>query len=251
MFRKKHTWLLAFTLLCVLIPLTAHGGWLDSIKKAISTNDTTSPSNPADLSNADIVSGLKEALSNAVGNAIALLGTPGGYLNNLDVKIPMPENLQTAERAARALGQGDLADEFIVSMNNAAEKSVPETVSIFAKAIKNMSFSDARSILEGPDNAATSFFQKSSSAELFNLILPIVQEATNAVGVTNNYKSLMNSVSVMGSMIGMETSDLDSYVTNKAIAGLFTIMAVEEKKIRDNPAERTTDLLKKVFGVLD
>ncbi len=251
MLQKKHTWLLAFTLLCVLIPLTAQGGWLDAFKKVVFSEDATSPSDPADLSNADIISGLKEALSNAVGNAIASLGTPGGYLNNLDVKIPMPENLQTIERTARALGQGELADEFIASMNNAAEKSVPETVSIFAEAITNMSFSDARSILEGPDNAATSFFQKSSSTELFDLILPIVKETTNAVGVTNDYKSLMSSVSVLSSMAGMETSDLDSYITDKTIAGLFTVMALEEKKIRDNPAERTTDLLKKVFGVLD
>lgn len=246
---------LALPLAFVLAVATpASSGWLDVAKdiagKTVS-DDSQSSSAQSSLTDTDIISGLKEALGKAVDNAIGSLGQSGGYLNNLDVKIPMPDSLQTAEKAARAVGQDELADEFIASMNSAAEQAVPETVAIFTEAIKNMSFDDARSILNGSDDAATSFFKENSSAALFDMILPIVEKATDAVGVTSSYKSMMSSVTMFGNAVGMETTDLDSYVTDQAIAGLFTVMADEEKAIRENPAQRTTDLLKKVFGSLD
>ncbi|MBU1249248.1 MAG: DUF4197 domain-containing protein [Proteobacteria bacterium] len=257
MFRKSLQHILFVCFVTLFTVTMAQAGWLDVAKdvakETVKTDSGSSPSSSAvdALSNSEVISGLKAALDKAVKSAIASLGQPGGYLNNLDVKIPMPDNLQTAEKAARAVGQGALADEFIASMNSAAEQAVPETISIFTEAIKNMSFDDAKNILNGPDNAATSFFQQNSSAALFDRILPIVEKATNTVGVTSNYKSMMSSVSMLSNAAGMQTADLDSFVTNKAIDGLFSMMAVEEKAIRDNPVERSTDILKKVFGALD
>lgn len=256
--KKKLFLVVIMSLTTILASPPANAGWLDVVKDAAtkttggaSSSDATSSTAQATLSNSDVISGLKEALSKAVGDAISSLGKPGGYLSNLDVKIPMPENLQTAEKGVRLIGQDQLADDFIASMNSAAEKAVPETVSIFSEAIKKMSFDDARAILNGPDDAATSFFKQNSSAALFDRILPLVEQATDSVGVTRKYKSMMSGVTALGAAAGMETKDLDSYVTDKAIAGLFSVMAAEEKKIRENPAERTTDILKKVFSTLD
>lgn len=240
-------------LLLLALPGPALAGWLDTAKdmarESVSATSSGDSSGGVEaLSTEETVSGLKQALEKAVRSAISSLGQPGGYLENAQVRIPMPENLRTAEQAARAVGQGELADEFIASMNEAAEEAVPETVTIFTEAIKRMSFSDAKAILTGPDDAATSYFRQNSSAALYERILPIVEKATDSVGVTSRYKSFMGGANTLGATMGMETTDLDGYVTNEAIEGLFTVMAQEEKAIRENPAQRTTDLLKKVFG---
>lgn len=254
---KKQLIVSMLVLIALSFSVPAGAGWMDVAKEAAKeaagspSSSTTSNAAQAALSDSDVITGLKEALGKAIGDAIASLGKPDGYLSNLDVKIPMPDNLQTAEKAARAIGQDELADQFIGSMNSAAEQAVPETVAIFSDAIKNMSFDDARGILNGPDDAATSFFKTNSSTALFEKILPLVEKTTDSVGVTSKYKSMMSGVTALGAAAGMETKDLDSYVTDKAIAGLFSVMALEEKKIRENPAQRTTDILKKVFGTLD
>lgn len=205
------------------------------------------------LTDAETIGGLKEALDKAVQTAISFLGQPGGYLNNADAFIPVPDNLRTAEKILRAVGQDQIADDFITSLNNAAEEAVPETVEIFTKAIDQMTFEDAQGILNGPDDAATQFFQRTSTEELTQRILPIVQKSTDSVGVTRKYKAFMSGGTSLNPLSSGEASpaDLDAYVTDKAIDGLFVYMAKEEKAIRENPLERTTDLLKKVFGTLD
>jgi hypothetical protein len=148
-----------------------------------------------------------------------------------------------------------LADEFVTTMNHAAEQAVPEAAGVFADAIKGMSIEDARAILTGTNNAATQYFRRTTETNLFAEFLPIVKQATDQTGVTSAYKQLMaktegaNSFGSFGrSLLGTESMDVDAYVTNKALDGLFVMVAAEEKSIRENPAARTTALLQKVFG---
>ena len=210
-----------------------------------------------------MVGGLKDALGNGLQHAISELGHDGGFLTNLEVKIPVPEKLQSVEKAARAMGQGALVDQFEATMNHAAEQAVPVAASVFGDAVKNMSISDAQAILAGPDNAATQYFQRTTSTNLYALFLPIVQKATSATGVTSSYKQMMAKVDGAGSggmfgslsgmadkYVGADALDLDAYVTNKSLNGLFKMVADEEKNIRSNPVARTTDLMKTVFGAV-
>jgi hypothetical protein len=224
-------------------------GVLDTANKALSPADSSSGA--SSLSNSDIVAGLKEALNKAVDESVAFLGKPGGFLDNPEVRIPLPGSLSKAQQIAEAAGKGELATAFIESMNNAAEKAVPETVDVFTKAIKAMSIEDAKGILDGPDDAATSYFKRTSTTDLTERIRPLVSSAMKTVGVTQRYKELTSGVASIGAMMGKDWFDLDGYVTEKTVAGLFKVMAEEEAKIRENPAARTTDLLKKVFGAVN
>jgi len=133
-------------------------------------------------------------------------------------------------------------------MNRAAEKAVPKAMSIFSRAIKNMSIEDAYGILQGPDNAATEYLKKTSGSQLHQQFLPMVKQATNNVGVTENYKALIDNLGMMSKLIDVESLDLDKYVTDKAVSGVFNLVANEEKLIRANPTARTSDILKKVFS---
>jgi Protein of unknown function (DUF4197) len=200
------------------------------------------------LSNEEIISGLKEALVKGSQSAVNLLGKEDGFLKHPQLKIPMPEKLQTVESGLRKLGQDEVADQFVLSMNRAAEEATPKAITILKNIIKSMSVEDAVGILKGSDNAATEYLKEKGSGQLQQQFLPIVKQATNRVGVTENYKALIDNLGVMSEFIDIESLDLDKYVTNKAIDGLFTLVANEEKLIRDNPAARTTDLLRKVFS---
>ena len=168
----------------------------------------------------------------------------------------MPAKLRSVEKTLRTLKQDQLADDFVNTMNHAAEQAVPEAANVFGEAIKQMSIADAKSILTGTNNAATLYFRKVTQTNLFERFLPIVKAATDKTGVTSTYKKMMGSVSGSSSFGGLlggsgllktEDFDVDSYVTNKAMDGLFQMVAEEEKRIRENPIARTTDLLHKVF----
>ena len=215
----------------------------------------------ADLSQAQMVQGLKDALAKGLQAAIANLGHDGGFLTNLNVKIPMPEKLQTVEKTLRAMKQDKLADDFVATMNHAAEQAVPEAGSVFADALKQMTIEDAKAILSGPNDAATLYFQKTTQTNLYAKFYPIVQKATAQTGVTAAYKNLMEKANVGqglgsigsalgGSLLGKESMDIDAYVTNKAMEGLFKMVAAEEQQIRQNPVARTTATLQQVFGAL-
>lgn len=206
------------------------------------------PLSVAALGQDEITRGLKEALAKGVQHAVSELGRDGGYLNNLAVKIPMPQSLAQVEKALRAVKQDKLADEFVATMNHAAEKAAPEAATIFVDAITQMSVADARAILQGPDDAATQYFRKNSAAPLTEKMLPLVKKATEATGVTASYKKLIQTAGPAAQLFGKDTTDLDAYVTGKAQEGLFKMIAAQEKSIRQNPVARTTDLLKKVFG---
>lgn len=240
----------------------SHAGILDQLGGLV-TNSGTGPgagvsASLAGLSQGDLVGGLKQALSNGMQHAIGQLGHEGGFLTNLSVKIPMPEKLQVVEKTLRTLKQDKLADNFVATMNHAAEQAVPEAASVFAEAVSQMSIDDAKSILTGPTNAATQFFRRTTQSNLFVRFHPIVQKATGATGVTAAYKKMTAAAGgsdgvfghALGGFMGSDAMDVDAYVTNKALDGLFKMVAEEEAKIRANPAARTTELLQKVFGAV-
>ncbi len=159
----------------------------------------------------------------------------------------MPESLKKVDNLLRKLGQDKMADEFVATLNHAAEQAVPEAASLFADSIKQMSVEDAQAILKGPDNAATEYFRKTSGVKLAERFKPIVQAATDKAGVTSSYKELLDKAGPLAKALGKDT-DLDTYVTDKTVDGLFKMIAAEEKLIRQDPVARTTDLLKKFFG---
>lgn len=203
------------------------------------------------LSTGDISTGLKEALVKGVRFAVDDLGRENGFLGNARVRIPLPGKIAKMEKTLRAFGQGKRVDEFVVSMNRAAEKAVPVAIDVFLDAIKQMTFDDARKILfSGQDDSATQFFRRTSENTLRAKFRPIVEEATASVGVTQKYKDMIGRYGFVGKAIGEDASDLDGYVTQKALDGLFLLVADEEKKIRKDPIGRTTTILRKVFGIL-
>ena len=195
-----------------------------------------------------IAAGLKEALGKGLQRAIAELGKNDGFLTNLNVRIPMPDKVQQVEKAARAVGQGKLADQFIATMNHAAEQAVPTAAGVFSDTLTKMTIQDAQGVLQGPNDAATQFFRRTTDTQLREKFLPIVKEATAKTGVTAAYKQLMGKATFASSFLGSESMDLDGYVATKAMDGLFKMVADEEKRIRENPVARTTDILKSVFG---
>ena len=228
-----------------------HAGWQDLLGGAV---DEAKKMGGADiakstLSNSDAVSGIKEALANGVESAINTLGQSGGFLGNNLVEIAVPDSLNTIVSTARTLGQGQYVDSFETTMNQAAEKAVPEAAEILGEAIRQMSVDDAMNILNGPDDAATQYFRKVSETSLAERFKPIVKQATEQAGATAAYKKLTGqSSSLLGGVMEGSSLDLDQYVTDKSLDGLFKYISLEEKSIRANPAARTTDLLKKVFG---
>ena len=203
------------------------------------------------VSDSEIAGGLKEALGKGLKFAVNSLGKEDGFLGNARVKIPLPKSLQKLEKGMRIAGQGKAVDDFVGSMNHAAEKAVPVAIDVFLAALKKMTFDDARKLLfSGEKDAATQFFRRTSEETLRGKFRPIVEDFTAKTGVTQNYKTMIGKAGFAAQFLGKDATDLDGYVTQKALDGLFLIVADQEKQIRENPLGRTTDLLKKVFGIL-
>lgn len=200
------------------------------------------------LSSDEIARGLKEALGKGAQSAVERLGKPDGFLSNVDVKIPMPKHLSMVEKGLRTIGQDARADQFIESMNRAAERAVPEAAAVFGDAISKMSIDDAKGILKGSDDAATEYLKRSSAGDLKAKFRPLVDTAVREVGVTEQYQAMVDKAGFASSFVDADKLDLGSYVTDKALDGVFFMVAEEERKIRANPAARTTELLKKVFA---
>ncbi len=230
---------------CLGLVTSAHADWknlLDSVMGGGADSGT------AALSNQDVVAGLKEALDQGARRAVDELGQTNGFLSNAQVRIPMPPDLERVESALRTLKQDRYADEFIVTMNRAAEAAVPEASAILGDAIRQMSVDDAKQILNGPDNAATQYFRRVGEERLTNRMRPIVSDATSKTGVTSSYKTFMDKAGFAAQLAGADNVDIDGYVTERTLDGLFLLIAEEEKRIRENPLARSTDILKKVFG---
>jgi len=200
------------------------------------------------LSQEEIRAGLREALSKGIKAAIASLGQMDGFYKNLDVKIPVPDQFKKVEEGLRLVRRDKLVDDFIISMNRAAEEAVPNVIDIFADSISQMTIEDAKAILNGQKDAATQYFKKTSESKLVEKVMPIVKVATAKVGVTNSYKTALSKASPLVQMFTKQDMDLDHYVTKKAVEGLFVMIAKEEQNIRENPAARTTEILRKIFG---
>jgi hypothetical protein len=203
--------------------------------------------NTAALNDATIGSGLKEALSVGTRRAVRLVAKPGGYFDNEAIKILVPQNLRTVEKVSRGLGQGARVDEFVASMNHAAESAAPEAETIFADAVTEMTIDDARKLLNGGDTSITDYFKAKTSARLAVAFRPHVEAAMSRNGVTQQYQALVGQVSWMRFGNG-SSLDIDTYVVNKALDGLFYMLGQQEKEIRTNPAARSTALLRQVFG---
>lgn len=199
------------------------------------------------LSNNDIIKGLKEALRIGTGNAVTYVSKTNGFYKNGKIKIPLPKSVQKVEKVLRVAGYGKQVDEFELSMNRAAEKAAPEAKSIFWNAVKSMKFADARKILNGRDNEATLYFKDKTSDRLSNIFKPVAHNAMTKVGVTRSYQVLENKVHSIPFAKDLVGFDLDQYVTDKTLDGLFYMLAEEERKIREDPAARVTEILKKVF----
>jgi hypothetical protein len=258
----KKTALISSAILLSLSLNSAQAGWQDLLQGAVTelskSGETTQAANSL-LNNNEMASGLKEALANGVETAVKTLGKKDGFMGNSLVQIPLPDSLKMVEETARGLGQGQYADQFISTMNHAAEEAVPEAAELLAEAIRQMSVEDATKILNGPDDAATEYFRKVSGAKLAERFQPIIKKATDQFGVTSAYKALISQASpvldnallsnpMLSSFVPTDALDVDQYVTNKTLDGLFKYIALEEKRIRENPTARTTDLLKKVFS---
>ncbi|MCP5152394.1 MAG: DUF4197 domain-containing protein [Chromatiales bacterium] len=200
------------------------------------------------LTDSEVVSGLKEALAQGAERAVSELGRGDGFLGNPSVRIPIPESLRPVEKALRTFGQGRYADELVTTMNRAAEGAVPQAGPILGDAIREMTVEDAQRILSGPDDAATQYFRKVGDKRLTAALRPLVEQATSRAGVTAAYKGAIGKAGPAAGLLAQQAPDLDGYVTDKALDGLFAMIAAEEKRIRSNPLARGTDLLKKVFG---
>ena len=229
------------TMMIVLLTALPASAQLDQILKGLGIGQG------GGLSDVKIGSGLKEALKIGTQNAVNLTGRLDGYFMNQAIKILMPEKLQTMEKGLRGVGFGPQVDEFILSMNRAAEQAAPFAKEIFWDAIGEMTFEDARKILGGGNTAATDYFKAKTTEKLTVAFKPAVDQAMNEVGVTRQYKELVGQFQSIPFMKS-ESLDIDHYVVTKALDGLFYVVGEEEKKIRTNPAARVTDLLKEVFG---
>ena len=191
--------------------------------------------------------GLKEALEVATEKAVNLTGRTNGYFGDAAIKILMPAKLQSMEQGLRAVGYGPQIDEFVLSMNRAAEQAAPAAKQIFGNAITNMSFDDAKKILTGGNTAATDYFKAKTTNQLAAAFKPVIDKSMGEVGVTKQYQALVGKFETIP-FVKTQSFDLDNYVTSKALDGLFHVVGEQETMIRSNPAARTTTLLQEVFA---
>jgi hypothetical protein len=231
-------WLILAVLLSSAHPACAQ---LDRLLKGLAATAE------GDASEVKIASGLQQALKIGTENAVSQTGTVDGFFKNKAIKILMPRALHSMEQPLRFVGYGPQIDEFVLSMNRAAERAVPFAKQIFWDAIGQMTFDDARKILAGRDTAATDYFKSKTSTKLHAAFRPTVETVMNDVGVTKQYNALLGSYKDIPFTKSI-SFDINQYVTEKTTDGLFYVVGQEEQKIRNNPSARVTELLKDVFG---
>ncbi|MEO1053290.1 MAG: DUF4197 domain-containing protein [Bacteroidota bacterium] len=239
---KKVFLVLAIALISSVTILEAQS--LKGLKKKLKDKISTSGSG---LSEEEIGNGLKEALNKGVEKGVAQVSKPDGYFKDEFIKILMPEEAKKVEDKLRKLGQDKLVDDAIESMNRAAEDAAKSAKDIFVDAIRQMTIQDAVGILKGEDDAATQYLNRTTNNKLNASFQPIIKTSLDKVGATKHWNAVISAYNKIP-FVDKVNPDLDQYVTEKAIEGLFVQVAKEEKEIRENPAARTSDLLKKVFG---
>ena len=203
----------------------------------------------SDLTQSDASGGLKDALTQGAQIAVKQLGKPGGFSNNDKVRIELPGKLGKAAQTMKMMGMGEQVKELEASMNKAAEAAVPQAQAILVDAVKKMTVSDAKAILAGGEDSATQYLNKSSREQIRAKFLPIVKQATDKVGVAQQYNSFAGQAAALG-VVDAKSANVENYVTEKALDGLFKMIAEQEASIRQNPAGAATSLAKKVFGAL-
>lgn len=242
---------------CVAMPSQA--GWRDKLDQVLGGGSaTTAPASGATAQPASTATkseptakeqetGLRAAISGFADAAVQRLGKDGGFLDDPKVRIPVPEQLSSLKSAMAKIGQEGLFNDFETSMNRAAENAVRDAAPVFVDAVKQMSITDAARIVGGADNAATEYFKEKTSAGLAERFRPQIEKVTAETGVTSYYKQIVSQAGFLSSYLNKDTLDLDSYVTDKSLDGLFTAMAEEEKRLRANPLGATSDIVRKVF----
>jgi len=203
----------------------------------------------ADLTQSDASGGLKDALTQGAKVAVQQLGKPGGFSNNPDVRIELPGNLGKAAKTMKMMGMGAQVDQLEASMNKAAEAAVPQAQALLVDSVKKMTVQDAKSILAGSNDSATQYLNKTSREQIRAKFLPIVKQATDQVGLAKQYNSFAGQAASFG-VIDAKSANIENYVTEQALDGLFAMIAEQEASIRENPAGAATSLAKKVFGAL-
>lgn len=233
------TFIFSFFIFFQATPLEAQFGKL--AKKIL-------PKKEKKLTTEEIVAGLKDALKIGIKQGIKQVGKTDGYYKNNQIRIPMPQELSDFAKALRKIGLGSKVDELELKMNRGAEEAAPKALDIFWNAIKSMSFADAKNILFAKnDDAATRYFENKTRSSLYQAFFPIMKRTLDSLGVTKLFKFLLEKHNQIP-FVKKKSYDLDQYATNKALDGLFWVLAKEEAKIRKNPAARVTAILKKVFG---
>ncbi|WP_061237519.1 DUF4197 domain-containing protein [Ectopseudomonas composti] len=203
----------------------------------------------ADLSQQDASGGLKDALVQGAQVAVKQLSAPGGFSNNPEVRIELPGKLGKAAKTMKMMGMGAQVDQLEASMNKAAEAAVPQAQALLVDAVKKMTVADAKSILSGPQDSATQYLNKTSREQIRAKFLPIVKQATDQVGLAQQYNAFAGQAASFG-VVDAKSSTVEGYVTEQALDGLFEMIAKQEASIRQNPAAAATSLAKKVFGAL-
>ncbi len=212
---------------------------LNDTKKAVGA--------PKSLTKEEVANGLKEALVNGITKGTDLTSKMDGYFKNPEIKIPFPQDVKKVEDKLRQLGMGSEVDRFVLTLNRGAEEAAKEAKPIFISAIKQMSIDDAFAVLKGQPDAATQFLKRTTSAQLKEKFKPVVQTNLDKVNATKYYGDLISNYNRIP-FVSKVNPNLNEYATDMAIQGLFTMIAKEEKSIRQDPAARTSELLKKIFG---
>jgi hypothetical protein len=233
-----------FLILLILLPFNSNA----QLKNILKQSSETATGLLNKKGTVDIAAGLKEALNKGITEQVSKLTQVDGFYKNELVKIVMPEELAKVDKTLRKLGMGSLADDGIKTLNRAAEDAVKEATPVFIAAIKNMKISDAKSILMGNENAATTYLQQSTKKELYAKFLPVVQQSIGKVGADKIWNGIVQKYNTVP-LVSKVNPDLNDYVTNKTLEGVFKMIAVEEKNIRTNLKSRTSPLLVKVFSL--
>jgi hypothetical protein len=235
-------------LILLLFPVITYAqmDWIkqqaDSLKGKATQSVTTTK-----LSDTKIGAGLKEALKVGIENAIKLTSKTGGFSNNPAIKILLPEKVRAIEPVLKTIGMNKQVDEFVLSMNSAAESATPLAADVFASALSGMSIDDAQKILAGGGNAATTYFKEKTKDKLVSAFRPVVQKTLDSHSISKNYNGLISRYKAIPFAKSLPSLDADQYVVSKTVDGLFYVLGQEEAKIRKDPTARVTSLLKEVF----
>ena len=235
-----------FLILLILFPVISNAQFKNILKKSSETATGILNKN----GKVDIAAGLKEALNKGITEQVSKLTQVDGFYKNELVKIVMPEELSKVDKTLRKLGMGSLADDGIKALNRAAEDAVKEATPVFVNAIKNIKIADAKTILMGNKNAATTYLQQSTNKELYTKFLPVVQQSIGKVGADKIWNGIIQKYNTVP-LVSKINPDLNDYVTKKALEGVFKMIAIEEKNIRTDLQSRTSTVLKKVFAMQD